>query len=81
MFKAADMKTMDTTRKSDYMKSILGEVEYEAQLHDWREEGREEERLKNAKAMEKIVGKLKEMDLSMDEISDVTGIPVDSLQG
>lgn len=123
MFKAADMKTMDINRKSDYMKSILGEAEYEAQLHDWREEGlvlgreegrvegralglkegreegrmegreegrtegreegrmegREEERLKNVKAMEDIVRKLKEMNLSVEEISNVTGIPVDSL--
>ena len=39
LFKAADTARMKQDTKDSYMKSILGEAEYEANLEDWKEEG------------------------------------------
>ena len=44
LFKAADKEAMKQEDKENYMRSILGEAEYEANLHDWKEEGLEEGR-------------------------------------
>ena len=44
MFKAADTGAMEKDKKENYMKSILGEAEYEANLYEWREEGLSEGR-------------------------------------
>ena len=44
LFKAADTAKMKQDTKDSYMKSILGEAEYEANLEDWKEEGLEEGR-------------------------------------
>ena len=42
LFKAADTARMKQDTKESYMKSILGEAEYEANLEDWKAEGLEE---------------------------------------
>ncbi len=42
LFKAADTAKMKQDTKESYMKSILGEAEYEANLEDWKAEGIEE---------------------------------------
>ncbi|MCQ2148746.1 MAG: Rpn family recombination-promoting nuclease/putative transposase [Bacteroidales bacterium] len=39
LFKAADTARMKEDTKESYMKSILGEAEYEANLEDWKAEG------------------------------------------
>ena len=44
LFKAADTAKMKQDTKESYMKSILGEAEYEANLEDWKAEGLEEGR-------------------------------------
>ena len=44
LFKAADTAKMREDTKESYMKSILGEAEYEANLEDWKAEGLEEGR-------------------------------------
>ena len=43
LFKAADKEAMKQEEKENYMKSILGEAEYEANLYDWKKEGLEED--------------------------------------
>ena len=45
LFKAADTAKMKQDTKESYMKSILGEAEYEANLEDWKAEGIEEGRI------------------------------------
>ena len=42
LFKAADTFSMKQDAKESYMKSIIGEAEYEANLEDWKAEGLEE---------------------------------------
>ena len=44
LFRAADKEAMKPEEKENYMKSILGEAEYEANLYDWKKEGLEEGR-------------------------------------
>ncbi|MBQ0006325.1 MAG: hypothetical protein KBS57_02850, partial [Alistipes sp.] len=44
LFKAADTAKMREDTKESYMKSIIGEAEYEANLEDWKAEGLEEGR-------------------------------------
>ena len=44
LFKAADTAKMRKDTKESYMRSILGEAEYEANLEDWKTEGLEEGR-------------------------------------
>ena len=44
LFKAADTAKMREDTKESYMRSILGEAEYEANLEDWKTEGLEEGR-------------------------------------
>ena len=44
IFNAADTAKMKKDTKESYMKSILGEAEYEANLEDWKAEGLEEGR-------------------------------------
>lgn len=39
IFNVADTAKMEKNTKESYMKSILGEAEYEANLEDWKEEG------------------------------------------
>lgn len=39
LFKIADTANMEKDTKESYMRSILGEAEYEANLEDWKEEG------------------------------------------
>ena len=45
LFKAADTAKMKRDTKESYMKSIIGEAEYEANLEDWKAEGLEEGRV------------------------------------
>lgn len=49
LFKEADTSNMEKDTKENYMKSILGEAEYEANLEDWKAEGLEEGRLEGLK--------------------------------
>ena len=44
LFKAADTAAMGKDKLDNYMRSIIGEAEYEANLEDWKEEGLEEGR-------------------------------------
>ena len=54
LFKAADTAKMKQDTKESYMKSIIGEAEYEANLEDWKAEGLEEGRREGLKqGMEK----------------------------
>jgi len=39
LFKKASYQDMQKEDKDNYMKSIMGEADYEANLYDWREEG------------------------------------------
>ena len=62
LFKAADTAKMKQDTRESYMRSILGEAEYEANLEDWKAEGLEEGRKEGlkegmAKGLEKGLAK------------------------
>ena len=50
IFRAADTAKMKKDTKDSYMKSIIGEAEYEANLEDWKAEGLEEGRIEGLAA-------------------------------
>ena len=89
LFKAADTAKMREDTKESYMRSILGEAEYEANLEDWKTEGLEEGRKQGlAKGLEEgrkegataskheVAGKMKDEGLSPDIIAKCTSLSI-----
>ena len=93
LFKAADTAKMREDTKESYMRSILGEAEYEANLEDWKTEGLEEGRKQGlAKGLEEgrkegataskheVAGKMKDEGLSPELIAKCTGLSIAEAQ-
>ena len=81
LFKAADTAKMKQDTKDSYMKSILGEAEYEANLEDWKEEGLAEGRAEGhaeglAEGQRKVARKMKSEGLAPEIIAKCTGLSV-----
>lgn len=75
IFKAADTARMKQDTKESYMKSILGEAEYEANLEDWKAEGLAEGRVEGSKSKSfEIATALKKAGISISVISSSTGL-------
>ena len=81
LFKAADTAKMREDTKESYMRSILGEAEYEANLEDWKTEGLEEGRKEGATASKhEVAGKMKDEGLSPELIAKCTGLSIAEAQ-
>ena len=89
LFKAADTARMKQDTKDSYMKSILGEAEYEANLEDWKEDGLAEGRAEGrAEGLEKglvegqrkVARKMKAEGLAPEIISKFTGLSVTEIE-
>ena len=81
LFKAADTAKMKQDTKDSYMKSILGEAEYEANLEDWKEEGLAEGLEKGlekglVEGQRKVARKMKSEGLAPEIIAKYTGLSV-----
>ena len=75
LFKAADTARMKQDTKESYMKSILGEAEYEANLEDWKAEELAEGLAEGSKAKSlEIATALKKAGIDTTIISSSTGL-------
>lgn len=83
LFKAADTAKMEKDTKESYMKSIIGEAEYEANLEDWKEEGLAEGRAEGlaegraegrAEGKTEVAASLKKAGIDLDIIASSTGL-------
>jgi len=75
------MARMKQDTKENYMRSILGEAEYEANLEDWKEEGLEEGRAEGrAEGKLEIIKSLLHSGMSLSELSRVSGILEEELK-
>lgn len=93
LFEIADTTNMEKDTKENYMKSILGEAEYEANLEDWKEEGLAEGRAEglaqglvqgfkdgaSTKSIE-IASALKEAGVNISIISASTGLSEEEIR-
>ena len=77
LFTAADTANMGQDTRENYMKSILGEAEYEANLEDWKAEGLAEGK---AEANREVARRMLSKGLPINDISEVTGIPVSEIK-
>ena len=89
LFKAADTDKMKPDTKESYMKSILGEAEYEANLEDWKEEGIAEGRAEGiaegrsegaAEKQREVARKMKEEGIPAEIISKCTGLTTKEIE-
>ena len=93
LFKAADTARMKQDTKESYMKSIIGEAEYEANLEDWKAEGLEEGLAKGmakgmaegraegrAEGQREVARKMRTEGLAPELISCCTGLTVDEIE-
>ena len=68
---------MTQTDKENYMKAIIGEAEYEANLYYWKEEGRAEGAAENSREEAR---KMKAKDIDPDIIAECTGLSIEEVQ-
>ena len=68
---------MTQTDKENYMKAIIGEAEYEANLYDWKEEGRAEGAAENSR---EVARNLKNLGVDIATISQGTGLSFEEIQ-
>ena len=81
LFEAADTVVMDQDSKYNYMKSILGEAEYEANLFDWKEEGLAEGKAEGrSEAARSIAAALLEKGVPTDLIASATGLSAEVIK-
>ena len=81
LFDAADLNGFNTQDKEQYKKEVMNELDYEAILYDFKEEGRKEGREEGmkegeAKRNNEIAEKLKSMGLTVEQIKEATGIDI-----
>ena len=68
---------MTQTDKENYMKAIIGEAEYEANLYDWKEEGRAEGAAENSR---EVARKMKAEGIPAETITKCTGLTAEEVE-
>ena len=68
---------MNQADKENYMKAIIGEAEYEANLYDWKEEGRAEGAAEKSR---EVARKMKAEGITDEVITKCTGLTIEEVE-